>query len=299
MNRPVVAGTWYAGLAFLIWGLFPLYWIRLGDVPAAQLVAHRIVWCSAAAWLWLVLRGEASFAGAVTRRTLGLLVIGALLIGLNWAVYVVAVTSGHVVDTSLGYFITPLVNILLAVVVLGERLNGAQRLAVAIAAAGVAWLGWRLGAPTWVALALALSFALYGLVHKLAPLAAVQSLAIESSVLLLPALGFLLWCEFRGMGVFLHGAWRQDLLLVLGGPVTAIPLALFAAGARRVPMTLLGILQYISPIVALVVGVALQGEPFGPERIAGFVLIWLALAVFTFDGWKSYRRSKAAGVDAA
>jgi chloramphenicol-sensitive protein RarD len=293
MSRPVVTGTWYAGLAFLIWGLFPLYWIRLGGVPPAQLVAHRIVWCSAAAWLWLLLRGEASFLRSVTPRLLGLLVFGAMLIALNWTVYVVAVTTGHVVDTSLGYFITPLVNVLLAVFALGERLSRAQRIAVLLAATGVIWMGWQLGAPPWVALLLAVTFALYGLVHKLAPLPAVQGLAIESSVLLLPALAWLLWCQWRGTGVFLQGAWRQDLLVVLGGPVTALPLALFAAGAQRVPMTLLGVLQYISPTVALVVGVALQGEPFGPERLVGFILIWIALAVFTLDGWSSYRRSRA------
>ncbi|MEY2855411.1 MAG: EamA family transporter RarD [Pseudomonadota bacterium] len=293
MSRPVVTGTWYAGLAFLIWGLFPLYWIRLGGVPPAQLVAHRIVWCAAAAWLWVLLRGEGSFLRGVTPRLLGLLAIGGVLIALNWTLYVVAVTTGHVVDTSLAYFITPLVNILLAVFALGEKLNGAQRVAVLLAASGVIWLGWQFGAPPWMALTLAATFALYGLVHKLAPLPAVQGLAIESSVLLLPAIGYLLWCQWRGTGVFLHGTWRQDLLIVLGGPVTALPLALFAAGAQRVPMTLLGVLQYISPTVALVIGVALQGEPFGPERVVGFALIWIALVVFTLDGWNGYRRSRA------
>ncbi len=293
MSRPVVTGTWYAGLAFLIWGLFPLYWIRLAGVPPTQLVAHRIVWCAAAAWLWLLLRGEASFLRAVTPRLLGLLAISAVLIALNWAMFVVAVTTGHVVDTSLGYFITPLVNVLLAVLVLREKLSGAQRAAVLVAATGVIWLGWQLGAPPWFALLLAATFALYGLVHKFAPLPAVQGLAIESSVLLLPAMAYLLWCQWRGTGVFLHGAWAQDLLVVLGGPVTALPLALFAAGAQRVPMTLLGVLQYISPTVALFVGVALQGEPFGPERLVGFILIWIALVVFTLDGWNSYRRSRA------
>jgi chloramphenicol-sensitive protein RarD len=299
MNRPVVAGAWYAGLAFLIWGLFPLYWIRLGDVPAAQLVAHRVVWCSAAAWLWLLVRREAGFLRGLTPRALGLMTLSALLIAGNWAVYVVAVTTGHVVDTSLGYFITPLVNIVVAVVVLRERLNVAQRVAVLLAAAGVIWLAWSLGAPPWVALALAASFALYGLVKKFAPLPAVQGLAVESGVLLLPAIGYLLWCQAQGTGVFLQGSRGRDLLLVLGGPVTAIPLALFAAGAQRVPMTLLGVLQYISPTVALVIGVALQGEPFGAERVAGFVLIWIALAVFTLDGWNRYRGSRSTGAGGA
>jgi chloramphenicol-sensitive protein RarD len=293
MNRPVLAGTWYAGLAFLIWGLFPLYWIRLGGVPAMQLVAHRVVWCTAAAWLWLLVRGDAGFLRGVTLRGLSLMTLSSLLIGLNWTVYVIAVTTGHVVDTSLGYFITPLVNILLAVLVLGERLNVAQRVAVALAGLGVLWLAWRLGAPPWVALVLATSFALYGLAHKLAPLPAVEGLAVESSILAVPAVGYLLWCQWHHTGVFLQGHWQWDLLLVLGGPVTAIPLALFAAGAQRVPMTLLGVLQYISPTVALVIGVALQGEPFGPERVTGFVLIWIALAAFSLDGWNRYRRGRS------
>ncbi|MDR2215169.1 MAG: EamA family transporter RarD [Nevskiaceae bacterium] len=293
MNRSVVAGTWYAALAFLIWGLFPLYWIRLATVPAMQLVSHRVVWCTVAAWLWLLVRGELGFVRTLSPRGLVLMTLSSLLIGLNWSVYVIAATTGHVVDTSLGYYITPLVNILFAVFALKESLNVPQRFAVGLAGLGVVWLAWQFGAPPWVALTLAVSFALYGLVHKLAPLAAVEGLAVESSVLLAPAAGYLLWCEFQGTGAFLHGGWSQDVLLILGGPVTAVPLALFAAGAQRVPMTLLGVLQYISPTVALVIGVVLQGESFGSVRVVGFVLIWVALAVFTLDGWKRYRRARS------
>ena len=290
MTGRVTTGAVYAAVAFLIWGLFPLYWVHLAEVPPLQLLAHRVVWCAVAVWLWLLVRGELGWVRRLPRRTFGVLCVGALLITVNWLVYVVAVTTGRVVDASLGYFITPLVNIILAVVVLGERLNVAQRAAVLLAAIGVTWLGWRLGAPPWVALTLAVTFACYGLVRKLAPCPAAHSLAVESGVLFLPALAWLLACELRGTGAFLHGGLAQDLLLVVGGPVTAIPLLLFAAGAQRVSMTLLGVLQYISPTVGLAVGVWVLHEPFGVARAAGFACIWVALAVFTLDGLRRYRR---------
>jgi chloramphenicol-sensitive protein RarD len=175
-----------------------------------------------------------------------------------------------------------------------ERLNTLQWLAVLLAAAGVLWLAWKLGSPPWLALVLAASFGTYGLVRKLAPFPALHSLAVESGVLLLPAIAWLVACQVRGSGVFLQGELRQDLLLVLGGPVTAVPLLLFAAGARRVSMTLLGVLQYISPSVALFVGIALLHEPFGVARQVAFGCIWLALAIFTLDGLRRYARSRDA-----
>lgn len=293
MTAPEVSrGVWSAGLSFLIWGLFPLYWSGLGSVPGLQLLAHRVVWCAFVVWLWLLLRRDVAWVRDIAPRTLVLLGIGALLIAVNWAVYVIAVTTGHVVDTSLGYFITPLANILLAVLVLRERLNRSQMLAVAVAAAGVTWLGLALGTPPWVALALACSFGLYGLVRKLAPFPALHGLAVESGVLLVPAVLYLLWCESSGTGAFLHGRLIDDVLMVLGGPVTAIPLVLFAYGAQRVSMTLLGVLQYIAPTVALVIGVLWMHEPFGVARQIAFGAIWVALAIFTVDGVRRYRRAR-------
>ena len=293
MTSPARGGAWAAALAYLIWGLFPLYWSGLGTVPPLQLLAHRALWCAVAVWLFLLARRDLAWVREVPPRTLGWLAVGALLITVNWLAYVVAVTTGHVVDTSLGYFITPLVNILLAVLVLGERLNGPQRLAVALAAGGVTWLGFALGTPPWFALGLAVTFGLYGLVRKLAPFPAVQSLAVESGLLVPPSLLYLLWCEWQGTGVFGHGASHDDLLLVFGGPVTAIPLVLFAFGAQRVPMTLLGVLQYIAPSVALVLGVMWLHEPFGPARQVAFACIWVALAVFTADSVRRYWRGRA------
>ncbi len=286
-------GAWSATLAFMVWGLFPLYWIWFTSIPHLQLLAHRVVWCALAAWAWLLLRGDLGWVRAIAPRTLLLLSVSALLISVNWGIYVIAVTSGHVVDTSLGYFITPLVNILLAVAVLRERLNGPQIVAVLIAAAGVLWLAVTLGAPPWVSLLLAISFALYGLVRKLVPFPAVPGLAVESTLLLLPAVAYLLWCEHKGTGSFLHGQPLNDVLLVVGGPITALPLALFAYAARRVPMTLLGVLQYIAPTVTLLLGVVWLHEPFGVSRQVAFGAIWIALAIFTADGIWRYRRTRS------
>ncbi len=194
----------------------------------------------------------------------------------------------HVIDTSLGYFITPLVSVVIAVAVLRETLGWPQRVAVAIAAVGVALLGWQLRTPPWIALALAGSFGTYGLVRKLAPFDPVHGLAIESGVMLVPAAGYLLWCEVTGSSTFLHGHWRDDLLLVLGGPITAIPLVLFAYGVQRVSMMALGVMQYIAPTVALLLGIMVFHESFGGARQIAFGCIWVALAVFTGDALRRY-----------
>lgn len=293
MNDQAPRGALAAAAAFLIWGLFPLYWSRFGAMPAAQVLAHRATWCAVAAWLLLLARGDLAWLLRLKARQMRLLALGGLLIFINWGVYVWAVMTGHVIDTSLGYFITPLVSVLFAVVVFRERLNRLQGLAVAIAAAGVLVLAWWLGAPPWVALTLAVSFGLYGLVRKLAPFDPVHGLAIESSVMLLPAVAYLAWCEAAGQGVFLHGNWRDDLLLVAGGPLTALPLLLFAYGAQRVSMLALGVMQYIAPSVALLLGVWVFHEPFGGVRQLAFACIWIALALFSADAVLRYRSGRA------
>jgi chloramphenicol-sensitive protein RarD len=288
MDNNAQRGAVAAALAFFIWGLFPLFWSRLTDVPALQVLAHRAVWCAVAVWLFLFVRRDVGWMRGVKPRLAGLLALGGLLISVNWGVYVGAVISGHVIDTSLGYFMTPLVSVLIAVVVLRERLSLAQRLAVAVATLGVSLLGWQIGAPPWIALALALSFGLYGLVRKLAPFDSVHGLAVESSVMMVPALLYLIWCEARGEGYFLHGHPRQDLLLMIGGPVTAVPLVLFAYGAQRVSMLALGVMQYIAPSVALLLGIFLFHEPFDGARPLAFGCIWVALALFTGEALRRY-----------
>jgi len=293
MSGSRAAGALAGAAAFFIWGLFPLFWSLLRDVPALQLLAHRALWCAIAVWGLLLARGDLGWVRQLTPRLWMLLSAGGLLISVNWGMYVWAVVTGHVIDTSLGYFITPLVSVVIAVGVLGERLGVAQRWAVGIAAAGVLYLAWQLGHPPWIALTLAFSFGLYGLVRKLAPFDSIRGLAIESGVMFPPALLYLLWCEHSGQGAFLHGHWRDDLLLVAGGPVTAVPLLLFSLSAQRVSLLALSVVQYLAPTVALVLGILVFHEPFGAARQVAFSCIWAALLIFTVDALLRYRATAA------
>jgi chloramphenicol-sensitive protein RarD len=283
-----------AASAYLIWGLFPIYWKLLQTVPAAQIMAHRIVWCLLIVALWLGLREGFGWLRGLSPRLLAMLATSAALISMNWWLYIWAVNAGHIVETSLGYFINPLVSVLMGVLILRERLNPAQWCAVAVAAAGVLWLTWQGDRLPWIALALALSFGGYGLIRKLAVVPSVQGLAVESGLLFVPALSFLVWCELAGRGSFGHGALRIDVLLVAGGLVTALPLILFAIGARRIPLSTIGILQYLAPTLQLSSGVLLFGEPFTRVQALGFGCIWLALGIYAVDGlWRARRRPAA------
>jgi chloramphenicol-sensitive protein RarD len=295
MGDSRLRGAMAAAMAFFCWGLFPLYWKPLGEVPALQVLAHRGVWCAAAVWLVLLVRRDLAWVARMPGRLWLMLAAGSVLITINWGVYVWAVARGHVIDTSLGYFITPLVNVLLAVLVLRERPTPAQWLAVAIAAIGVALLGWQLGQLPWIALALAGSFGLYGLVRKLVHADAMHSLAVESGLMVVPALAYIASCWHLGQLHFLRGDHHADLLLLLGGPVTAIPLALFAWAARRVSMLAIGVMQYLAPTVQLLLGVWVFHEPFDGARRTAFGLIWTALAVFTADAAWRYRRDARLG----
>lgn len=277
--------------AYAMWGVFPLYWYLVREVPSLQIIAHRVIWCGFFVAGWLVLRqGSAWLRDALARPRVGtMLFASALLIGFNWGVYIWAVTHGRVVESSLGYFINPLVSVVIGVIVLRERLNRAQWIAVGIAALGVLWLALRHGEWPWVSLALAFSFAFYGLLRKLAAVDAMPGLAIESLILLPPALGWLAWSEIQGQGVFAHGHLARDLLLVVGGALTALPLIGFAYGARRIPYSLVGILQYISPTLQLACGVLLLGERFVRDQAIGFACIWIALLLYAIDGWRRNR----------
>jgi chloramphenicol-sensitive protein RarD len=294
MNRGFFQGFWAVFGAFVIWGLFPLYWHQLKQVPAMQIVAHRVVWCGVLVVGYLLLRHGKGWLREALRRPRAPLMLGAssLLISLNWGLYIWAVNNGHVVESSLGYFINPLVNILLGMLLLRERLNNLQRAAVACAAAGVAYLTWKFGAPPWIALALALSFGGYGLIRKIAAVEAIPGLGVESVFLFLPALAYLLWTHHAGAGAFGHLPLYQDLLLMAGGAMTAVPLVWFAYGARRIPYSLVGIVQYVGPTLQLLTGVFLFGEPFTRAQMLGFGLIWMALAIYAADGlWRSRRRA--------
>lgn len=276
--------------AFFIWGLLPLYLKLLHAVPVLQVTAHRLTWGCLFALGWLALRGELGHVRAAlgNPRVLVRLLASATLVGSNWVIYVWGVANDRVIETSLGYFINPLVNVLLGVVLLSERLNRAQWTAVAIAAAGVMYLTWSAGHPPWIALALAITFSLYGFVRKVVQVDSLAGLGSETLLLLPLGLGYLLWCEAAGSGVLAHTNWFTNLLLVLSGPITAVPLVLFAFGARRIPYSTVGLLQYIGPTLQLLLGVFIFHEPFSGPRVIGFALIWSALAIYAIDGvWRS------------
>ncbi|WP_305805935.1 EamA family transporter RarD [Stenotrophomonas sp. YIM B06876] len=285
-------GLWGVTLAFVIWGLFPLYWHLLKAVPSLQIIAHRIVWSAVLLVGWLVLRGGWDWLRAIAARPrrFWLLGLSSLLIAANWGLYIWAVNAGHVVETSLGYFINPLLSVLLGVLVLGERLGKLQWLAVALAALGVAWLTWQSGRPPWIAIGLSITFGLYGLIRKLVVVDAVAGLGVESLFMVLPALGYVLWAENGHGGGFISGwGWDSKVLLVLAGAVSAIPLIAFAYGVRRVPLTVVGLLQYIAPTLQFLVGVLVFREAFGHSQLLGFGLIWAGLAVFAIAGLRAAR----------
>ncbi len=282
--------------AFFIWGLFPLYWKLLGSVPALQVLAHRALWCAVSVWAVLLARGDWRWVAGLQPRLWGLLGLGGVLISVNWGVYVWAVIHGHVVDTSLGYFITPLVNVMLAVLVLRERPTRLQQVALLVAGVGVVLLGIRVGHLPWISLTLACSFGSYGLLRKLVTIDAMRGLAVESGLMVLPALGLLMWCAHAGELRFLSGDGRSDLLLMVGGPVTALPLALFAWGTRRVSMVAVGVMQYLTPTVQFLLGVWLYHEPFGGARRLAFGLIWAALGLFTGEALWRYRAAARGAV---
>jgi chloramphenicol-sensitive protein RarD len=283
-------GYLYGLGAYLLWGFFPLYIRLLRPTGAVEILAHRVIWSLAFVALLLTgLRNWRFLHGLARRpRVLAGVAVAAALIGVNWGAYIYGVNSERVVETSLGYFITPLVTVLLGVVALRERLRPAQWLAVGVGAAAVAVLTADYGQPPYIALTLAASFGSYGLIKKRLGLPAAEGLLVESGVLALPALAYLGWLTAHGDARF--GGTGHAALLALAGVVTAIPLLLFAGAANRVPLIGLGILQYIAPILQLAIGVLIFHEPMPPARLAGFALVWAALVVFTADGIRQARR---------
>jgi chloramphenicol-sensitive protein RarD len=285
-------GILYAAGAYASWGLFPLYFKALQTIPPDQILLHRMVWSLVFLVIVLAMRKQWGWLGEVMRKpkVLAGFAASAILLSTNWFIYIWAVNNGRVIDSSLGYFINPLVNVLLGFLLLGERLRPVQWFAVALAAAGVTWLTWQTGQLPWVALALAGSFGLYGLLRKTASLGALEGLALETLLLFPVALIYLVMLTMQGRNAFLSAGTPQQLLLAAAGPITAIPLLMFAAGARRIPLSLLGMLQYIGPTLQLLLGVWLYHEPFGGARLIGFVLIWSALAVYSLEsGWQAWR----------
>ncbi len=284
-------GLLYAASAYILWGIFPIFFKALHQVPATQIVAHRIVWSFLFLIVVIAARQELfAFKGVINRRTLLIYLGAGLLLAVNWLVYVWSVNSGYVVEASLGYFINPLVSVVMGVVILRERLRPVQWLPVGLAALGVAYLTLSYGTLPWIALVLALTFGMYGLVKKVAPLGSLYGLTMETGMVFLPAIVFLLVEDRLGVGAYARAGLWTTILLSLTGVVTAIPLLMFASGARRVPLSTMGLLQYITPTLQFILGVFVFGESFNQARLVGFSMIWLALIVFSVESFIYWRK---------
>ena len=286
-------GTAYGAGAYAIWGAFPLYFHLLSPAGAWEILAHRILWTLLFCGTVLAVRRESAWSRSVlgNPRLLGAVTLAGLLIAINWIIYVTAVVSHHVTEASLGYFLNPIVTVAIGVVVLRERLRSLQWVAVAIGLAAGVYLTIDFGRPPWIALGLAFSFALYGLMkkHLGTSLGAFQSLTSETAVLAPIAVAILVWVGTRGESTFTVQSPSHPLLLASAGVVTAAPLLLFAAAARRVPLVTIGLLQFITPVLQLIGGVLLLGETMEPSRWVGFGIVWVALLVLTFDSIRSVR----------
>jgi chloramphenicol-sensitive protein RarD len=280
-------GVWYAILAYLIWGLVPVFWKSLQDVPGLQLICHRIVWSSAVLLLPIAFsrNGSVLTRAAKTPRTVAIYAAAAVTLALNWLAYVWAVNNGFIVQAALGYFINPLFSVVLGVVVLHERLRPGQWVAIALAALGVVYLTIHYGNLPWIALWLAFSFAVYGLFKKTAPLGPLHGLTVETSILAPAALLYLFYLDRSGEGAFGHTGIVQAALMAATGPVTTIPLLFFAASVARVPLTVVGMLQYLSPTIQFLIGVYVYREPFTGEQLVGFACVWAALAIIAGESF--------------
>ncbi|MDX3534399.1 EamA family transporter RarD [Streptomyces sp. MB09-01] len=289
-------GLLYGFGAYGMWGLVPLFWPLLMPAGAVEILAHRMTWSLAVVGLALVAVRRWGWIRELLRqpRKLGLTALAASVISVNWGLYIWSVNNGHVVESSLGYFINPLVSIAMGVLVLGERLRRVQWMAVGISFVAVLVLAIGYGRPPWISLVLACSFATYGLIKKKLNMGGLESLAAETAMLFLPALGYLLWLGSQGESTFASQGAGHALLLAATGLVTAIPLVFFGAAAIRVPLSTLGLLQYMAPVFQFGLGVLYFHEAMPPERWAGFSLVWAALALLTWDALRTARRSRAA-----
>lgn len=286
-------GFLYALSAYLLWGFLPIFWKAVQTVPALEILAHRMVWSLVFLATVLVVKRRWEWIRPLfhNRRTLLTFLVTSSLLSLNWFTYIWAVNAGFIIETSLGYFINPLLNVLLGVLFLRERVRPRQWAAIVIAAAGVVYMTISYGALPWISLTLAGSFGLYGLLRKTAALEALEGLSLEMLILFIPALGYLLYLAFTGQGSFGHTSGTTSLLLALAGVVTAVPLWLFALGARRVTLVTLGLLQYIAPTIQFLIGVFVYGEVFTRTYQVGFSFIWVALLIYSVESiWTARRK---------
>ncbi len=290
MNKGLLSGFG----AYLLWGVFPVYWKLLADVPAQEILAHRIFWSLLFLVGLITIRSDWSWLKPTLsdRKSFVSLTVASMLLSLNWIVYIWAVNAGFIVETSLGYFINPLVNVLFGMLLFGERLRKMQVAAIALAFCGVAYLTWVYGRPPWIALTLALSFGTYGVFKKRSVLKSAESLTFETAVAFPIAFIFLAVLQVQGDGAFVNHGLRTTVLLTLTGVATAIPLMMFSYGAQHVTLTTMGILQYTAPTLQFLLGVFLYREPFDQQQLIGFALIWAALVLYSAESFFNYRQNK-------
>jgi len=291
-------GNWYAVGAHAIWGLFPIYWKLLRHVPAQQLLCHRILWSCVPLFAAVLASGQwAAFRRTAFKRgVLAAYTVAAVMISINWFTYVWAVNAGFIVETSLGYFINPLLSVFIGVIFLREHLRPWQWVPVGLAGFAILYLTYSYGTPPWIALVLASTWAVYGLIKKIAPLGSLHGLTLETGLLLPLVLAYLVYVESAGKGAFIQGGPACDVLLVGAGVVTVVPLFLFALALRRITLIMAGILQYISPTLQFLCGVVLYREPLTASRVIGFGIVWVALAIFGVEGFLTYRRAQGASL---
>ncbi|MCL4270422.1 MAG: EamA family transporter RarD [Anaerolineales bacterium] len=287
MNKGILSGI----AAYAMWGFFPIYWKLLHDVPALQLLGHRIGWSFLLlmGFIFVTRQWQDFRTSAFNLKVLGIYTVAGVLLSINWLIYVWGVNAGFIVETSLGYFINPLLSVLFGVFFLREKLRPMQWVPIVIAAIGVIYLTVTYGRLPWIALSLAVSFGLYGLVKKLSPLGSVYGLTLETGIVFPIALIYLIFVQVNGTGEFLHDGLTVDLLLIGGGIVTTIPLLMFASAAKQIPLNMIGVLQYFAPTIQFLIGVFIYKEPFDTTRLIGFGIVWLALIIFWVENIIAHR----------
>lgn len=291
-KRTTRSGITAAATAYGLWGLTPLFWPLLGAAGAIEVLAHRFIWSVAFAAALAAVLGIAWWRVLRNRRTVATLALASVLVGTNWGLFIWAVNNGHALDAALGYYINPLFSVLAGVVLLGERLSVTRWVAVAIAAAGVLWMTIDLGQVPWIALTMAATFAVYGVIKKRIHVEPVTTMAVEALLLSPIALGYLIVLALLGTGSFISGGWGMSLLLVVTGAVSLTPLLLFSIAAPKIPLFTLGMLQYIAPTLHLILGIYVLGEPMNQGRLLGFIAVWCALALITVEGLRSVQRQR-------
>jgi len=289
MNKGVLYGVG----AYVLWGFFPIYWKLLHEVPALQVIGHRISWSFIllAVYILVAKQWQEFRSVAFKPKTIAIYSIAAVLLSFNWLIYVWGVNAGFIVETSLGYFINPLLSVLLGVVFLRERLRPMQWIPVGLAAIGVIYLTFIYGRPPWIALSLAFTFGFYGFVKKLSPLGSLYGLTLETGILFPLALIYIAMVGLNGSGAFLQNGTLVDVFLIGAGLVTTIPLLMFASAAKQIPLTVVGLLQFIAPTLQFLIGVFLYKEPFDLAHFIGFAIVWTALIIFAVESYLANRAS--------